>query len=275
MYFDAHCHLNDEKFADNRSTIVADFVVNQWKWLVTVWCDYVSSLSACSITEKIRQEYMWWADDFYAWATLWIHPSEVCFGAITKENIQDRMQQIKWLYEQKKEVCYAIGECGTDLHYDWAIDVIQLQQELLAQQCQFALEVWLPVVIHSRDSFQHTVDILKDFPSLTYYIHCFWYGPTELEYILSHFPNVFIGYDCNISYPKAQQLRDVCLLTPLDKMLLETDSPYLAPQPMRWQVNTPLQVAWLYQSIADLRGVDVKMIQDVIAENYKKLYGIV
>ncbi len=277
-----------------RPDVVADFVAQGGRGLVTVGCDYKSSQDACNITKQIREKFPSGElmvgveeescvgkfmspelsyQEFHAGATIWIHPSEVCFWAVTKENIAERMDDIKVLYAENKALIYAIGECGTDLHYEWANDVIQLQQELLALQCQFALDVWLPVVIHSRDSFQETVDVLKQFPWLTYYIHCFGYGTEELQYFLENFENVCIGYDCNISYPKAQNLRDACMMTPLENMLLETDSPYLAPQSLRGTINTPLNVQWLYQYIANLRGIAMVQLQENIAKNYKRIYG--
>lgn len=268
MYFDAHCHLNDEKLYNEYETTIADFVALGGRWLVTVWCDYKSSHMACDITASIKKLY----SSMRVWATVWVHPSEVCFWAVTDDNLDQIIEEIQELYKENKQHIYAIWECWIDLHYPWAPETIQLQQELLARQCQIAMDTNMPIVIHSRDGFKQTVEVMHKFPSLVYYVHCFGYGPEEVTYLLQHFPNLYIWYDCNISYPKAQPLRDACLITPVDKILLETDAPYLAPQFMRGQINSPAQVAWLYQYIADLRGMSLESLQCVIASNYEKIY---
>ncbi len=268
MYFDAHCHLNDEKLYDEYKKHIVDFLACGGAWLVTVWCDYKSSQTAYEITADIRNTY----PALKAWSTIGIHPSEVCFGAVTESNLDQIMTSIEDLYKKNKDYIYAIWECGIDLHYPWASDTIQLQQELLARQCQIAMDTNMPIVIHSRDGFEQTVEVMNKFPSLVYYVHCFWYGPEEVVYLLQHFSNLYIWYDCNISYPKAQPLRDACLLTPLDKILLETDAPYLSPQFMRWKTNSPMQVAWLYDYIAELRKISIEELQFTIAKNYENIF---
>lgn len=268
MYFDAHCHINDEKLYGEYNKHISDFLDWGGKWLVTVWCDYKSSQIASEITADIRNKY----PSLKVWATVWVHPSEICFWVVTEGNLDQIIANIVDLYQKNKNYIYAIWECGIDLHYPWASETIQLQKELLARQCQISVNENLPIVIHSRDGFEQTVEVMHKFPSLTYYVHCFWYGPQELKYLLQNFSKLYIWYDCNISYPKAQQLRDACLLTPIDKMLLETDAPYLSPQFMRGQTNTPEQVIWLYQYIADLRGISLDDLKIAIARNYETIY---
>ena len=85
-------------------------------------------------------------------------------------------------------------------------------------------------MIHSRDGYQETIDVLREFPDLVYYFHCFGYGVGEVEELLQFFPTIYFGFDGNLTYPKADNLRAACCIVPLDRLLVETDAPYLAPQ---------------------------------------------
>jgi TatD DNase family protein len=145
---------------------------------------------------------------------------------------------------------------------------------LLAHQCQIAQKNWLPLIIHSRDGFQETINIIKNFSSLPIVFHCFWYWPKEAEHLLSHFPNVYFGFDGNISYPKAEALREACLTIPIEKILLETDAPYLAPQCLRWTINTPNNVKFVYEYVAQLKGIEYEEFEKKIYENVRKFYWI-
>lgn len=129
------------------------------------------------------------------------------------------------------------------------------------------------MVIHSRDGFAQTCAVLDDFTHLSYYFHCFGYGKKEVDYLLSHYQRVVFGIDCNVSYPKAQDLRDVATYIPLDHLLLETDAPYLPPQPYRGDKNTPLYSIWLYEYIAVLRAIPLVSLQHQIFATYCDFYG--
>lgn len=268
--FDTHTHLNDDKLFPDREQHITDFINQWWQWLVNIAVNAEYAMRAIHIAKTWLSLF----PDTFIGATVGIHPSEACFHEITKENLQENIQNLKKIYYQHTDVLCAIGECGIDLHYPGSPDSIELQQELLALQCQMAQETWLPLVIHSREGFQETIDVLKNFSGLRLVFHCFGYWPKEAEYILSHFPNTLLGFDCNITYPKAEALREACKLTPLDRILTETDAPYLAPQWLRWTLNTPSNVKVVYESIAQLKNIAYEECKKQLDTNAANFYDI-
>jgi TatD DNase family protein len=114
-----------------------------------------------------------------------------------------------------------------------------LQKELFALQCDLAQELNLPIVVHSRDEFNQTIDILQNYKSQTIYFHCWGYGPEEYRKLNDMFPNLFIGFCGNVTYKNAQALRDTLAIVDKNQLVLETDAPYLAPQVVRGQTNHP------------------------------------
>jgi len=171
--------------------------------------------------------------DIFVKATIGHHPSEVCFGKITNtSDIVQSISSLKDLYTSHHEHIIAIGECGIDTHYD-GDPYIDIQKELFAQQCDLAQELNLPIVIHSRDDFTSTWDVIKNYKNEKIYFHCRGYGPDEVKILQDFFPQLWIGFCGNVSYPKAQVLRDSLYVTRPESIVLETDAPYLAPQAHR------------------------------------------
>lgn len=286
--FDTHTHVNDDTLFPEWQKHIADFI-NAWgTWLVNVavnaeWALRAKHIADCihdintnksSDTTVVLSQVL--SDNFTIWATIGIHPSTVCFWEITRNTIENEIENIKNIFNQSPDTWRAIWECWIDLHYAWARETVQLQQELLAQQCQFSLDVWLPLVIHSRDGFQETIDILSNFANhnIATVFHCFGYGPKEAEYLLSHFKNVYFWFDWNITYPKAEPLRETLLLLPNNKVLLETDAPFLAPQWLRWQINTPTNVQTVYEYTAMLKKTSLWNRTKQINTNAERFYNI-
>ncbi len=268
--FDTHTHLNDDKLFPDRQKHMQDFINVGWNGLVNIAVNAERAERAVHIARTAVSQF----PDTIVLASVGIHPSEACFGEVTSSNLEDTIATMKKIYYNNTDIICAIGECGIDMHYPWSIASIEVQKDLLARQCQFAQETWLPVVIHSRDGFQETIDVLQKFPWLKMVFHCFWYGKTEVEYLLTHFPNIYFWFDGNISYPKAEALREACLITPLEKILLETDAPYLAPQWLRWTTNTPTNVKFVYEFVAQLKWIEYSECEKKIDENVKEFYSL-
>lgn len=183
------------------------------------------------------------------------------------------IQILKDLHATYTEHIVAIGECGIDTHYD-GDPHIDLQKELFAQQCDLAQELHLPIVIHSRDDFASTWDVIKKYKNQKIYFHCRGYGPDEVKVIQDHFPQIWIGFCGNVTYPKAQILRDSLYVTRPESIVLETDAPYLAPQKHRGQTNEPIFVTQIYDYVASITGTDPLVLQQSIADNICRLYNI-
>jgi TatD DNase family protein len=189
------------------------------------------------------------------------------------KTVYQAISSLKNLYAQYSDHIIAIGECGIDTHYD-GDPYIDLQKELFAQQCNLAQELDLPIIIHSRDDFASTWDVIKNYKNQKIYFHCRGYGPDEVKIIQDYFPHLWIGFCGNISYPKAQILRDSLYVTRPESILLETDAPYLAPQKCRGQTNEPAFVVQIYDYVASITGTNLLVLQQSIADNVRRLYNI-
>lgn len=170
------------------------------------------------------------------------------------------------------EEVVAIGECGIDLHYDQEGKTLELQRQVFTAQCELARELDLPLVIHSREAFKETFEILKHYMDLKIYFHCWGYTERELQLLLPIFPRLFVGFCGNISYPKAEDLRRSLKALPIERILIETDAPYLAPQGFRGQLNSPQRVKELGSFIAELLEMEEGVLWRQIEQNFFSLY---
>lgn len=168
----------------------------------------------------------------------------------------------------------AVGECGIDLHYENAEKTLQTQQAVLAEHGRLAMGYGLPMVVHSRDAFVETMDVLMEFPDLTVYMHCWGYGPEEVEEFLKRCPHGYIGFCGNITYPKADQLRASLQVVPMDRLVLETDAPYLTPQTVRGQKNRPALITHTYDFVAAELDMEADILKRQVTKNFYRLYGL-
>ena len=283
MLYDAHTHLNSNELYPDWKTHVLAFIEAWWHWLVTIWVDSERNERALKIAHSWQSEQYTAGDiPFLLKTALWYHPSEASLGHITySQDILDRMEILEQQIIQNRPFIVALGECGTDLHYPTTPTQHRLQQELFAAQCLLAKKHHLPVVVHSRDDFAGSWDVVQQFPDVRFYFHCRWYTPVEIELLLSHPTDIFVGFCGNLTYPKAQQLRDS-----LDalfahswknipkQLLLETDAPYLIPQQRRWQQNAPKYVGALYAYVAEYLWVTLSSLGETIEKNFLSCYQI-
>lgn len=233
-----------------------------------------------------------WASEFYNQKTIEIsakyvshpdiiiksslgrHPLECVENIITSSNIKERMDWLVDLYSKSKEHVVAIWECGIDLHYPNWNETLEIQKELFAMQCDLAQEVNLPLVIHSRDWFQPTLDILKNYPNQTIYFHCRGYWPEEYKILKDIFPNLYIWFCGNITYKKVDDLLETLKIVDRDRLVLETDAPYLTPQIIRWQKNEPLFVRYIYDFVSAFLQIEKNSLSQQIESNFKNLYRL-
>lgn len=267
MYFDAHTHLNEDRFYPQWQSYVQRFVDIGGKGLINVWVDMEWNRRAVDIAQQSLLHF----PDILVKATAGYHPSEVCFQKI--DDIDAAMLVLRAFCAANKEHIIAVGECWIDTHYpgDKRLDE---QKKLFAAQCELARELWLPVVIHSRDDFESTWDVIQHFKDLKIYFHCRGYGPDELQFLVKELPRVWFGFDGNITYPKAESLRQSLYVCPVDRILLETDAPYLTPQVKRWQDNEPANIALIYEYIASILKQDLLPFSDTIAHNFRDVFAV-
>ena len=255
MIFDTHCHLNDEKLLQNVDEIIENARnVGVNRFLVVGW-DKESSIIAI----KLAEQY----DDVYA--AIGFHPENI-FDA-TEEDFQETMKYI----DHPKVV--AVGEIGLD--YYWTKDPIkrELQKEWFIKQIDFANEHHKPISIHNRDAFLDCLSILKEHrPQYSGVMHCYSGSVELLKDVLDL--GLYIGLGGPLTFLNAKTPKEVCEVVPLERLVVETDCPYLSPHPLRGTVNEPKNVVLVVDEVTRLKGLSKKHILDVIYNNSNRLFGL-
>lgn len=246
--YDFHTHLNSDQLYPDREAHLQQFVDDWGVWLVNIWVGHERNIKALEIAKNHKT----WCKVL---ATIWIHPWEIWYNHTigSSKQIDIEIKKIEELYHTNKDHIVAIWEIGIDAHRDRNEKIQKLQIELFEKQCLLASTLQLPVVIHSRDNFDLTLQVLKNHSDLKIYLHCRWYAPENIQQAHDTLPDLWIGFCGNLTYPKAELLRNSfqkCLDLWI-KTVLETDAPYLAPQVMRWQQNTPASITHLYDRVSE------------------------
>lgn len=250
---DSHCHVPYEGLEDAASVITAarDAGVTR---LVTVGTDAQQSRDACDVAR---------AHDG-VWATVGLHPHDAKNGVDTIVPVLDD--------GVRDGVVVAIGECGLDYHYDHSPR--EVQRDAFAAQVALARERDLALVIHTREAWDDTLSIVaaEGVPSRGVVFHCFSGGVDEARRCLSL--GAYLSFSGIVTFKRADDLRDAARLCPLDRLLVETDSPYLAPEPHRGRTNTPSWVPLVGAAIAAVQGVSTERVEDATWRNASGLFGL-
>lgn len=255
MIFDTHCHLNDEALYPRIDEVIeAAHKVGVNKFLVIGW-DKESSLLAI----KIAHQY----EDVYA--TIGFHPCNI--EGVSEEDYQEVMSHVN----DPKVV--AIGEIGLDYH--WVKDPIlrENQKKWFIKQINDANKYHKPISIHNRDAFEDCLSILKEHkPEYSGVMHCYSGSVELLNNVLNL--GLYIGLDGPVTFTNAKTPKEVAQDVPLNRLIIETDSPYLSPHPLRGTVNEPKNIALILDEIARLRDMSKKHLADAIYKNSCTLFGI-
>ena len=252
---DTHCHLNDEMlFKDLDNVISRALNVGVEKMVVIGW-DKVSSELAIKLAEQYE----------FIYAVIGFHPENVF-------DIDD-----KTLYETLNLCSHpkvvGIGEIGLDYHWTKESDKREIQKEFFIKQIEFANEHKLPISIHSREAFADTLVILKEHePLYGGVMHCYSGSVENIEDIINL--NLYIGLDGPVTYLNAKTPKEVAELVPLERLVVETDCPYLPPHPLRGTVNEPANISLIVDAIADIRKMSKKHLLDVLYQNSCKLFNL-
>lgn len=254
MLIDSHAHLDDRRFDRDREDIINSFKDNDISLVINPGADLSSSIKAVNLAE----EY----DNIYA--AVGVHPHSA------KDVDESTMEILRSFTDREKVI--AIGEIGLDYHYDNSPR--DIQRKWFIEQMKLAKEVDLPIIIHSRDAQQDTFDLLKaeQDGNLEGVLHCYS-GSVEMakEYIKLGF---YISIAGPVTFKNARVLKEVAREVPLDKMLIETDAPYLTPEPYRGKRNEPVYVRFVAATIAEEKGISFEEVARRTAENTKKLFRI-
>lgn len=254
MIFESHAHYDDEAFDQDRNELLAQIPENGIAYVVNI----SASLETCRKVLKLIEQYP------YLYGTLGVHPNDV---------LELNEEGMEWLEKKSaSEKIVAIGEIGLDYHYDEPSK--EIQKKWFIRQLDLARKVQLPIIIHSREAAQDTLDIMKAEKAgdIGGVVHCFSYGiEMAREYLSMGF---YIGVGGVITFKNAKKLREVVEYAPLDRILLETDCPYLAPEPYRGKRNSSLNLPYVVEEIARIKDTSREEVEAVTLENAKKMYRI-
>lgn len=254
MIFESHAHYDDEAFAEDRDALLGSLQQNGIGYVINVGASIATTAGAIALAEKYP----------FIYAAAGVHPSDT--GELNEENYLWLRQQC----EHPKVV--AVGEIGLD--YYWDEPERETQKQWFRRQLQLAGESRLPVIIHSRDAAKDTLDIIKaeHNESLRGVIHCYSYTKeTAKEYLDMGY---YFGIGGVVTFNNAKKLREAVEYIPIEHILLETDSPYLAPVPYRGKRNSSLNLPLVAKEIAQIKGIDYDEVVAITEHNAKKIFGI-
>lgn len=253
MLFDTHAHYDDERFDGDREALLAGMPEKNVGLIVNPGCDISSSRTAVALAESFD----------FVYAAVGIHP-ENC-GDFELGMI-DRLRQMA-----KNPRVVAIGEIGLD--YYWAENPPrELQQEVLRRQLRLAEELGLPVIIHDRDAHGDTLEIVREFPRVRGVFHCFA-GSVEMARELIKM-GWMLSFNGAVTFKNAKRAPEVIAAVPLEKLMIETDAPYLTPVPHRGERNDSSYVRLVAEKIAQIKGLTPEEVEKATWENGRRFFGV-
>lgn len=252
MIFESHAHYEDERFDEDREELLQSFRSNQINYVMNV----SSSLDTIKKTVELTKQY-----DFM-YGAVGIHPE------MATEVTDESLAFIKEMAKEPKIV--SIGEIGLD--YYWDEPERSIQKDAFERQIYLAKELSMPLIIHSRDSAKDTMDIMNSCNAwdVSGVIHCFSYSKEIAREFLSK--GYYIGVGGVVTFKNGKKLREVVEYTPLESILLETDCPYMSPEPNRGKRNSSLNLTYIAQEIAKIKGIEYDKVVEVTEQNAKKMY---
>ena len=255
-FFDSHAHYDDEKFDEDRKEVISKIYEEGVTRVISAGYSIESSKKAIQLAKKNE----------FIYATCGVSPNDIPSSASEWKN------QYKMLEELiKKDKVVAVGEIGLD--YYWNKENKELQKEIFINQIELANKYNLPIVIHTRDAIMDTLEILKANPVKENGIfHC---CPQNRELIKEALKfGFYISFAGPITFKSSKNAEEIIKLVPNNRILIETDSPYLAPEPVRGTRNDPRNVKYIAQKIADAKGISVQDVANITFENAKKILKI-
>ena len=253
MLFDTHAHMDDRAFDEDRGSLLASLPEQGLALVMNPGCSLESSRNVV----KIAAEYD------YIYAAVGSHP-----------DVADEVDEA--VIEEYRKLCKlnpkvkAIGEIGLDYHYEDIPRQIQLKAFRL--QMELARELNLPVIVHEREAHEDGMAVIREFPEVTGVFHCYS-GSAEMARQLVD-RGWYIGFTGVLTFKNARKAVEVASSIPLDRIVLETDCPYMAPEPFRGKRNDPGKLYRMAEKLAEIRGLSVEEIHAITVENGKKLYRI-
>ena len=252
MLFDTHAHLNDRAFDTDRDILIAGLRDKGVGFVMNAGCSLQSSKECIALAEKYP----------FLYASVGSHPDaadEVCEELMETYLQMSRHPKVK-----------AIGEIGLDYYYedfDW-----QIQLRAFQMQMELARQAELPVIVHERDAHGDGMDVVQAFPNVNGVFHCYSGGAEMAQQLVKK--GWYIGFTGVLTFKNARKAVETAAAIPLERIVLETDCPYMSPEPYRGKRNDPGRLPYMAQKLAEIRGLPVEKIIEITTENAKRLYRI-
>ena len=253
MIFDTHAHYDSGAFNADRQAVLAALPGENVGAVVNPGCDVPSSRVAVELAEQFP----------HVWAAVGIHPSD-CAG--TGEAEYAALRELA-----KHEKVVAIGEIGLDYYWD-TNPPKEFQRQVFRRQIELALELDLSVCVHDREAHGDSLAIVLEYPELRGVFHCFSGSPEMAQELLKR--GWYLGFDGPITYKNARRSPEVVAITPLDRILVETDAPYLTPVPFRGKRNSSAHLSYVIEKLAEWKGVSAAEMERITWENAVRFYRL-
>ncbi len=253
MIFDTHAHYDASAFDSDREAVLAALPDRGVGLVLDPGCDVESSRAAVALAERFP----------HVWAAVGIHPED-CGGCTDGD-----FDNLRALAAHEKAV--AVGEIGLD--YYWPQNPPRdFQQKVFRRQLELALALDLPVIVHDREAHGDSLAVVRDYPGLRGVFHCFSGSPEMAEELLKR--GWYLGFDGPVTYQNAKRAPEVAAVTPLDRILVETDAPYMAPVPLRGKRNDSGNLPYVLDRLAEWKGVSPAELERITWENGLRLFGL-
>jgi len=252
MYFDTHAHYCDKRFNNDRDELLALMPDAGISLILNSGSSLQSSKFSLSLADKYP----------FIFASAGVHPHDA------KSMTDDTVTELKVLLSHPKAV--AVGEIGLDYHYDFSPR--EVQRNRFREQLELARDMDKPVIIHERESLGDTIDAVRGFDDLTGVFHCFSGSWETAKAILDM--GWYLSFTGVITFKNARRVLEVLEKMPADRIMLETDCPYMAPEPKRGHRNSSLYLPFIAEKIAEVRGISKEEVAAFTTENGKRFFGI-
>ena len=253
MLFDTHAHMDDHAFDEDRKELLENLPNQGIRLLMNPGCSLASSYN----TDKLSREYD------YIYAAVGSHPD------VADEVNEEVLEEYRKLCKLNPKI-KAIGEIGLDYHYEDIPREIQLKA--FRMQMELARELGLPVIVHERDAHEDGMKVVDEFPDVTGVFHCYSGSAEMAKELIKR--GWYIGFTGVLTFKNARKAIEVASAIPLDRIVLETDCPYMSPEPFRGKRNDPGKLYRMAEKLAEVRGLTVEEIRTITTENGKRLYRI-
>ena len=253
MLFDTHAHMDDRAFSEDRQILLRELPQNGIRLLMNPGCSLASSRDAAALAREYD----------YIYAAVGSHPDAA------DEVNEETIDAYRALCRENPKV-KAIGEIGLDYHYE---DIPRdIQQKAFRMQMALAQELKLPVIVHEREAHEDGMRIVEEFPGVCGVFHCYSGSLEMAKWLIKR--GWYIGFTGVLTFKNARKALEVAENIPLDRIVLETDCPYMAPEPFRGRRNDPGKLYRMAEKLAEIRGLTIEEIHTITMENGKKLYHI-